>query len=421
MKREVVKIKTKIAKKRLFGVLILSAILVLIPLLAIRGSTISELNQQISEKREDISSLDAKMESLEADIVAKQEKSATLKSQIEIIDAEIQKTTQEIEKTKTEIEITNLEIENVELQIQEKEQEVKKQKEILAEFIRVLHEYDQKNPVEILLAYDTLSSFMDQVEYLKLIENNQQLALDKLQDLKQELEWKKVELTSKKSELEDLEAKLEETKTRLDAEMYGRVRLLDLTQGQEVQYRNLLEKAEEEYQRVNAEIAAVQKEYQKKLEEARKKNILGGPIKGAVSLAWPVDPSGRITAYFMDPTYTEWFKRWNINVVHYGLDIKCLQGTLIAAAADAYVVKCRNAGYGYSYIMLAHNNEIATIYGHVSAFNVTEGQYVKQGDIIGLSGGARGTLGAGWLTTGSHLHFEVRVNGTPVDPMGYLP
>ena len=71
--------------------------------------------------------------------------------------------------------------------------------------------------------------------------------------------------------------------------------------------------------------------------------------------------------------------------------------------------------------MLMHNDELATVYGHISAFNVSEGQYIKQGDVIGLSGGTPGTLGAGWMTTGAHLHLEVRVNGRPVDALNYLP
>lgn len=418
MKKRIRKTKIKITPRRFSETLILGLILILIPLINVKATTISELNQQISEKRQEVEKIGSKIESLEADIATKKEQSASLSNQISILNIEIQKTEKEIEKTSKEIEETNLEIQTVQLQIKKKEQAIEKQRDILTEFIWVLYKYDQKNPVEILLGYDSLSDFMDQVEYLKLFQNKVKAVLDKLQDLKKELEWKNTELNSKKSELEDLKVRLKQEKERLSLEKYGRTRLLEITKKEEIKYQELLQKAREEYEKVNAEIAATQKELQKKLEEARKRkqNTRGGPIKGAVSFIWPVDPSLGISAYFMDPSYYAYF-----GVRHYAIDIRCPQGTPIKASADALVIKTRNAGYGYSYIMLLHTDEIATVYGHISAFNVTEGQYVKQGDIIGYSGGTPGTLGAGWLTTGPHLHFEVRVNGSPVDPLGYLP
>jgi murein DD-endopeptidase MepM/ murein hydrolase activator NlpD len=95
--------------------------------------------------------------------------------------------------------------------------------------------------------------------------------------------------------------------------------------------------------------------------------------------------------------------------------------TPLKAAEDGVVYRVKGGeGLDYHYVILAHSDGILTLYGHMYDITVTEGQYVQRGQTIGLSGGMPGTRGAGYLTTGPHLHFEVFDNGTRVDPLFYL-
>lgn len=133
-------------------------------------------------------------------------------------------------------------------------------------------------------------------------------------------------------------------------------------------------------------------------------------------LDWPVEPKLGISAFFEDPGYKARF-----GVDHHAIDIPTPQGTPIRAPADGVVAKVALNGLGYSYIVLSHKGDLQTIYGHVTNVVVKEGDSVTFGQIIGHSGGEPGSLGAGLLTTGPHLHFAVRVKGTLVDPLQYLP
>jgi murein DD-endopeptidase MepM/ murein hydrolase activator NlpD len=121
----------------------------------------------------------------------------------------------------------------------------------------------------------------------------------------------------------------------------------------------------------------------------------------AAGLVWPV--SGPITSPF----------GWRWGRMHQGIDIGASTGTPIHAAAAGTVIYCGwEEGYG-NFVVIDHGGNLATAYGHQSAIAVACGQTVSQGQVVGY-------VGCTGHCTGPHLHFEVRINGNPVDPMGYL-
>jgi murein DD-endopeptidase MepM/ murein hydrolase activator NlpD len=121
----------------------------------------------------------------------------------------------------------------------------------------------------------------------------------------------------------------------------------------------------------------------------------------AAGLIWPV--SGPVTSPF----------GWRWGRLHQGIDIGAPTGTPIHAAAAGTVIYCGwEEGYG-NFVVIDNGGNLATAYGHQSAIAVTCGQQVAQGQVIGY-------VGCTGHCTGPHLHFEVRIDGNPVDPMGYL-
>lgn len=131
--------------------------------------------------------------------------------------------------------------------------------------------------------------------------------------------------------------------------------------------------------------------------------------------SWPA--YGKISAGFLNEAYKKYF-----GVPHHGLDIVVGQESPVMSAADGVVFLSRDGGAtGYSYILIGHRGGYATLYGHISNSLVTAGQEVDAGQAIALSGGQPGTHGAGPMTTGAHLHFEVIKAGVNVDPKSVLP
>ena len=130
---------------------------------------------------------------------------------------------------------------------------------------------------------------------------------------------------------------------------------------------------------------------------------------------YPVQTPIRITAYFHDQAYEERF-----GLRHDGVDFAIPQGSPILAIGDGKVVDVKDNGLGYSYLIVEHPDDTFSLYGHISGFLVRPGEDVRQGQSIALSGGTPGTRGAGFFTTGPHLHFELFKNGEYVNPLRYI-
>ena len=402
-------------------ILILSTFLVLFPFysgpVVLAEKSADDLNQDISERQKEINELDKQVSTIEEEIAKKQQEEQSLNNQISILSNEIKKTETEIKETELKIDTTKKEITQKAGEIKQKEAEINKQKKVLAEFIRIMHQQDQKSTVEMMFSSGSFSDYLNDMQNTETLENNGQEILTTVKQLKQDLAWQKQVLEAKEESLQGLSDKLDINKSNLDQEKENKQQILSETQAQEDKYQALLAKARQEQEDINVEIKNLEREIRKQLADRyQESGNKWDEIEGDGTLSWPVNPYRGISAYFMDPSYSSYF-----GVNHYAIDIPTPQGTPMYAPADGYVVRYRDAGYGYSYIMLMHANDLSTVYGHASASFVSAGQYVTEGQVIGLTGGTPGTKGAGLMTTGAHLHLEVRVNGVPVDPLRYLP
>lgn len=139
-----------------------------------------------------------------------------------------------------------------------------------------------------------------------------------------------------------------------------------------------------------------------------------GHASGPLRLAWPVDPSRGLTALFDDASYAKFF-----GYKHNAVDIRAAKGSIVRAAAAGVVKDATMDGAKFSSLVI-ESQGFTHLYGHMDQFFVEDGDRVEQGEAIGYSNGERGEVGAG-NSTGPHLHFALYVDGSPVDPIPYLP
>jgi murein DD-endopeptidase MepM/ murein hydrolase activator NlpD len=368
-----------------------------------------ELSLEIKRKKGEIEELKKQQEIYEKNIEIKKGEIVSLNNQLDILENQLAENRVKIEMVKTEITKNQLEQKNIKLQIDQKEKKITEHKDQLAEFIRLIYREDQKSYLEVLLLNNSLAEFLDQIKYSESLQVSLQGTLDKIQLVRDSLLVQKKDLENKEKDLDKLKKELIDEEAQMKYEEEIKTSLLVQTQGAEKKFQGLLAELRQEQEQANADIITLEQEIRAKIAKSGKE--LGG--NGVVD--WPV-AENKITAYFHDPDYP-----FRYIFEHPGIDIRAEQGSSVKAASGGYVARAKDAGMGYSYIMIIHDAGLSTVYGHLSKILVQEDTYVTRGQVIGLSGGLPGTPGAGRLSTGPHLHFEVRLNGIPVDPLGYLP
>lgn len=374
---------------------------------------IENLNLKIQNQKKQIESLQAKQKKYQAEIAAKQSDQASLNNQLAIIENRLGKAKLDIEETMLEIDKTNLEIKKVEIDSDNLNKQILSQKNHISNLLRLVYKQEQVTTLEALLINDSLSDFLNQVKYLEDANTQIGISVKDLKKQKEQLDKNKEVLDGKNGELLALKKKLEEKEDSLLYDQENKSSILEETKSSEKVFQALLAKARAEQQQAQVDIANAESLIREKMSQKDKDKLDNSDSV----IAWPVTKN-YITSTFHDPDYP--YRK--IIGEHSGIDIRASQGTTLRAAADGYVARVKFDGSkNYAYIMIIHGNNLSTVYGHVSAAYVNIDQYVTKGQVIGRTGGTPGSAGAGSFVTGPHLHFEVRKNGLPVNPLNYMP
>lgn len=266
---------------------------------------------------------------------------------------------------------------------------------ILAERLRQLYKHPPSDYVAFVVDARDIEDAAIRTYIFRQIVAHDEEVIEATQKAKEELEFREAQLRRQQSRLASLRKAIEEQTRELHAAESEQAKLLRRVQTEREMYERWLQEWEEE----SREIAALLR----RLQSARRN--LPRPIP-----AW--------TGPFIRPVSGPVVSGFGYRVhpilrrvkFHYGVDISAPSGTPIRAAADGVVVF---AGWRRAYgntVIVDHGNGLATLYAHCSRILVSEGEVVKQGQVIAL-------VGSTGLSTGPHLHFEVRRDGEPINPL----
>lgn len=371
------------------------------------NDSLQVINDEIDARKVKIDQINNKIEEYQKKIDQAESKQASLANEIELLDNRVAQSELEIEATNEEIFAIDAEMRVTDKSIVEATDSLNREREMIVSVLREMRTADKISPVEWFFGSESFSDLFGRIEDLETLHANLNKSLEDAQKTKESLQTYKQEQEARLTSLEALQKDLEKKIALLENEKESKAVLIAETAESEDEFQSLLNELLAEEQYVNRQISSLQYGIEQKLKE---NDIVGD----SSVLSWPTAPVKGISATFHDPTYP--FRHL---FEHPGIDLPVAVGTPIKSSAPGYVAWVKQGRSYGNYVLVIHANGVATLYAHLSKILVETDQFVVRGETIGLSGGRPGMPGAG-LSTGPHLHFEVRKDGVPTNPMDYL-
>ncbi len=361
---------------------------------------------------ESISELEDKSTEIENNINSSKQQIDEKQSNLDQVNAEIKQLDAELEQSVNELNTINAQLAEVTNQLNEANDalveaklEKEAQQDTLEKRVRYMYEYGQVSYLSTLLGSDSFTDFLNRIEYLNRISEYDKNLYAELEANEAEINELVTTIDSSKTEIEVLQKSAQQKQNELQANVD--------------QKQALNQKLNSDIDTLNAQLAAqeqaskdvenmIQAEIKRQQELAAQNGGGSNTVYTGGTLMWPSD-----TTYISDPYGYRIHPITGENKLHAGLDIGAPMGSPVYAAESGTVLSSGwISGYGNA-VVIMHDNGLQTLTGHMSSLNVSAGQRVERGDVIGYCGSTGNS-------TGPHVHFEVRVNGETVDPMGYF-
>lgn len=348
--------------------------------LADRQKELSTLQQQIEAKKRLISKSRAQEKSVTKAIAELERQISTVQREIKNLNSAVAMKQSSIEKTQTEI--------------QEKEADLTERNRYLSNRLVRVFEMGQGGYLEVILGAESFTDMLTRFDMLSTIVKQDTNLITSIRQARTDLMRTKAALKQQQTELIAIRKNEQEKNLELAATSEIKEDYLKQIQNERKKYEQALNELEAESQQLQSLIRKMQS---------------GGKYVGTGKFTWPAPGYKRVTSDY-GMRYHPILK---VRKLHTGIDIGAPSGAKVMAADSGKVIyRGSLGGYG-NVIIIDHGGGISTLYAHMSAFVAKNGQQIERGEQVGKVGST------GW-STGAHLHFEVRKNGTPVNPHSYV-
>jgi len=372
-------------KKAILLITIFTLVLstVMIPVL---GNTISDAQKQKK-------TVDSKINDISKQKKEQKNKLNSIKSEKEYLESQEKKKTEEYNSLMQQVDEMNKDIELIDQAIKESEEKYNQQMELFKVRLKVMYQNANVSVIESLSESESIVDFWNRLEIVSAVSKKDKELIESLKAAKADVEFKKQLAVEKRDSIKqsateslNILNEIKATRSGLDKEISNISSQL-----------KKLEQQEDELLRKANELANQIKSLQ------RSGSYAGG------SMLWPTPSCTKISSYFGNRLHPI----LKVYKMHNGIDISAGSGaSIIAANKGVVIVAGWQSGYGNT-VIVDHGGGISTLYAHCSKLLVKVGDSVNAGDTIAK-------VGSTGLSTGPHLHFEVRKNGTPVNPLDYV-
>ena len=360
----------------------------------------------------DAKDLTAQRKALEEKLAALSDDKAEVMKKKELLDDQIAVQVSEIRNVESQISTYEDLIAQTQAELDDAQQKEEIQYDLFCKRVRAMEEEGTVSYWSVLFKADSFTDLLDRLDAVNEVMDADQAVIDRLKALQDEISQKEAELQESKSGAEAARADLVSKKSALEKQRAEANQLIAQLAANESETEAEIDGMEEEEERIQREIQELSRKLAAQQAAAGQSNRSnpGGYI-------WPVD-SRYITSTMGGRASPGGIGSTN----HKGTDIGRVGYTspIYAAKSGTVIVSQRSRSYG-NYVVISHGSGNTTLYGHMSSRKVEVGQYVNQGDVIGITGSTGNS-------TGPHLHFEITENGVRVNPlsdgaqpqMGYL-